>query len=167
VLSKHTFSNSYTDGLKKVQTKWINITIQHMTACRSVDTYQRFEGTCCSHFKTNPTFMPLPTFLRWRRKKFLRNVSTWHYTASYQKIVQVQRPTRLDGAREDKTGIVTYKGSVGGAFVTPLLTRKINKYCIFRVWVCGLSYTATNAHAPYYTVTCGLSRSAVFFHGIS
>jgi len=84
-----------------------------MTAYSSVDMHQRFEGTCCSRFKTHPTFMPLPTFLRWRRMKFLRNVSTWHYTASYQKTVQAQRPTRLDGAREDKTCKVTYKGNVG------------------------------------------------------
>jgi hypothetical protein len=33
--------------------------------------------------------------------------------------------------------------------------------------VCSLSYPARNAHAPYYIVMCGLSRSTIVFHIIS
>ena len=34
----------------------------------------------------------------------------------------------------------------------------------FLVCVCSFSYSACRAHAPYYTVTCGLPDSAIFFH---
>jgi hypothetical protein len=33
--------------------------------------------------------------------------------------------------------------------------------------VCNLCYPACNAHAPYYTVICGLAASIIFFHIIS
>jgi len=36
-----------------------------------------------------------------------------------------------------------------GAFVQQLLQWKSNKYYIFWVWVCSLSYPARNTHAPY------------------
>jgi hypothetical protein len=35
------------------------------------------------------------------------------YTASYQKTVKAQRPTHLDGVREDKTGEVRIKVALG------------------------------------------------------
>jgi hypothetical protein len=35
------------------------------------------------------------------------------------------------------------------------------------VCVCSLSYTAFKAHAPYYTVICGLFGSTIFFHIMS
>jgi hypothetical protein len=38
--------------------------------------------------------------------------------------------------------------------------------CVW-VWVCSLSYPSLNAHAPYYTVICGLSVSAILFHIIT
>jgi hypothetical protein len=31
-------------------------------------------------------------------------------------------------------------------------------------YVCSFIYPARNAHAPYYTVICGLSGCTVFFH---
>ena len=39
-------------------------------------------------------------------------------------------------------------------------------YCVC-VCVCSLSNPPCKAHAPYYIVSCGLSRSAIFFHIIS
>ena len=33
-----------------------------------------------------------------------------------------------------------------------------NKYYIFCVCICSLSYSARKAHAPYYIVNCGLSE---------
>jgi hypothetical protein len=50
-----------------------------------------------------------------------------------------------------------------GAFAWPLLQWKSNKYYIFWVCVCSLSYAACKAHAPYYIVICGLSGCTVFF----
>jgi hypothetical protein len=44
------------------------------------------------------------------------------------------------------------------------LLRKSNKYYIFWVCVCNLSYPACKAHAPYYIVICGLSGSTIFVH---
>jgi hypothetical protein len=38
-----------------------------------------------------------------------------------------------------------------------------NKYCIFWVCVCSLSYPACKAHAPYYIVICGLSGCTKIF----
>jgi hypothetical protein len=38
---------------------------------------------------------------------------------------------------------------------------KSNTHYIFRVCVCSFSYTALKAHAPYYTVICGLSGSTI------
>jgi hypothetical protein len=51
--------------------------------------------------------------------------------------------------------------------VQPLLQWKSNKYYIFWVCVCSLSYPACNAHAPYYIVICDLPRSTTFSHIIS
>jgi len=45
--------------------------------------------------------------------------------------------------------------------VTFLLSKNNTKYK-FWVSVCSLSHPACSAHAPYYTVTCGLSGCAVF-----
>ena len=42
-----------------------------------------------------------------------------------------------------------------------------NKYYIFCVCVCSLSYPACNAHVPYFMVICGLSVSTTFLHIIS
>jgi hypothetical protein len=36
-----------------------------------------------------------------------------------------------------------------GASADPLLPLKSNTYCIYRVYVCGRSYPACKAHAPY------------------
>jgi hypothetical protein len=44
---------------------------------------------------------------------------------------------------------------------------KSNKYYIIYVCVCSLSYPACKAHAPCYSVICGLTGSAIFFHIIS
>jgi len=49
-------------------------------------------------------------------------------------------------------------------FAYPLLPCKGNKYYIFWVCVCSLSYPAYKAHAPYYTVICCLSSCTTFFH---
>jgi len=43
----------------------------------------------------------------------------------------------------------------------------INKYYIFKVCVCSLSYLACKAHVPYYIVICGLSGPTIFFFIIS
>ena len=47
--------------------------------------------------------------------------------------------------------LLEYRGNMkkAGTFVRPLLQWKRNKYCLFRVCVCSLSYTAYNAHALY------------------
>jgi hypothetical protein len=45
-----------------------------------------------------------------------------------------------------------------------MLLWKSDKYYIFWVYVCGLSYPACKAHAPYYIVICGQSDSTMFFH---
>ena len=50
-------------------------------------------------------------------------------------------------------------------FVQPLLPWKNNKYYIFWVCVCSLSYLACKAHGLYYIAICGLSGSIMFFHG--
>ena len=34
----------------------------------------------------------------------------------------------------------------------------------YSVYVCSLCYTSRKAHAPYYTVICGLSNCFIFFH---
>ena len=44
---------------------------------------------------------------------------------------------------------------------------KNNKYSIFWVCVCSLSYSACRAHTPYYIVDCGLTVWPYFFHFIS
>jgi len=49
----------------------------------------------------------------------------------------------------------------------PLLQWKSDKYYVFRVRVCSLSYTARKAHAPYNIFISGLSDSTIFFHIIS
>ena len=51
-----------------------------------------------------------------------------------------------------------------GAFVQPSLPWNSNKYYLFWVYLCSLSYPARNAHAPYYTVICVLSGCIIFFH---
>ena len=38
---------------------------------------------------------------------------------------------------------------------------------IFWVCVCGPSYPACQAHAPYYIVICGLSGFIIIFHIVS
>jgi hypothetical protein len=48
-----------------------------------------------------------------------------------------------------------------------VLPWKSNKYYAFWVCVCSLSYPASTAHAPYYTLICGLSGSTIFFRIIS
>jgi hypothetical protein len=50
--------------------------------------------------------------------------------------------------------------------VTTVTVEKQKNY-IFWVYVCSLSYSACKAHAPHYTVICGLSGFTVFFHIIS
>jgi hypothetical protein len=45
-----------------------------------------------------------------------------------------------------------------------LLQRRSNRYYIFWVCVCSLSYPAHNAHAPHYIVVCGLFGSSIFLH---
>ena len=50
--------------------------------------------------------------------------------------------------------------------VRALLKWKSNKYYIFWVWVCSLSYPTCSAHAPYYIVIRGLSGSTVSFYVI-
>jgi len=56
-------------------------------------------------------------------------------------------------------------------FILDLITRiilcKSNKYYIFWVCVCSLSYPACKAHVLYYTAICGLSVSTTLFHIIS
>ena len=42
-----------------------------------------------------------------------------------------------------------------------------NKYYIFSVCVCSLSYLACKAHVPYYIVICGLPGPTKFFFVIS
>jgi hypothetical protein len=49
-----------------------------------------------------------------------------------------------------------------GIRVTAIAVEKSNKYYIFSVCVCSLSYPSCKAHTPYYTVRCGLSGSTVF-----
>jgi len=49
----------------------------------------------------------------------------------------------------------------------PLLPYKSNKYYIFRVWFCSVSYPSRNVRAPHYIVLCGLCDCAIFFHVIS
>ena len=56
---------------------------------------------------------------------------------------------------------------IWGAFVSPLLQWKTNKYYIFWVYVCSLIYSACKAHAAYYIATRGFSGSTIFFHIIS
>ena len=41
---------------------------------------------------------------------------------------------------------------------------KFNRYYIFWVCVCAISYPASNAHAPYYIVICGLPGCITFYH---
>jgi len=40
---------------------------------------------------------------------------------------------------------------------------------VLHIWmyICSLRYTARKAHAPYYSVICGLCGSTIFFHIIS
>ena len=45
-----------------------------------------------------------------------------------------------------------------------VVAEKSNKYYIFRVCVCSLSYAARKAHAPYFIAVCGLSDCIIFFH---
>jgi len=47
-------------------------------------------------------------------------------------------------------------------FMKLLLVWKSNRYYIFWVWVCSLSYPACNAHVLYYIVICGLPGSTNF-----
>jgi len=54
----------------------------------------------------------------------------------------------------------TYKRSIEAC------SRKSKKYYMFWVRICGLSYTVSNAHVPYYVI-CGQSGSITFFHVIS
>ena len=54
-----------------------------------------------------------------------------------------------------------------GTFVNPLLQWKRNTYYMLWVFVCSLRYTECRAHAPYYIVICGLSRSTIFLYIIS
>jgi len=44
---------------------------------------------------------------------------------------------------------------------------KSNKYHIFWVCVCSLTYPPCEAGAPHYTAICGLSGCTVFFQVIS
>ena len=60
----------------------------------------------------------------------------------------------------------TYNVTVTRILVTTVEVEK-QKYYIFRVCVCSLSYPARNAHEPYYTAICGLPRFTMFLHIIS
>jgi len=51
--------------------------------------------------------------------------------------------------------------------VTIRIPCKSKKYYICWLCVYSLSYQARNAHAPYYTVICGLCGCAIFFRIIS
>jgi hypothetical protein len=43
---------------------------------------------------------------------------------------------------------------------------EVNKYYIFWVYVCSLSYPASHIHVPYHIATFGLSGCTIFFHVI-
>jgi hypothetical protein len=60
----------------------------------------------------------------------------------------------------------TYNVTLRRVRVTTV-TVESSKYYILWVRFCGLSYPARNAHAPYYTVTYGLSGSTAFLYIIS
>jgi hypothetical protein len=47
--------------------------------------------------------------------------------------------------------------------VTIVIVEKSNKYYMFCMCVCSLSYPAYKAHAPSYIVICHLSGPTVFF----
>jgi hypothetical protein len=59
-----------------------------------------------------------------------------------------QLPWDYDRIKSNKTGDVRTMQHFG-AFVQPLLQYKTNKYYIFWVCICGLSYPACNAHESY------------------
>jgi len=42
--------------------------------------------------------------------------------------------------------------------------RRVKALSIIWVCVCSISYPAFKAHAPYYSIICGMSGSAIFFH---
>jgi len=46
----------------------------------------------------------------------------------------------------------------------PFLQWKSHKYYTLWVCICGLSYPACNAHAPFHIVICDLPGSTIFFH---
>jgi len=48
--------------------------------------------------------------------------------------------------------------------VTTVTVGKKNKYYIFRVCVCGISYPVRNAHALYYIASGGFSACHIFLH---
>jgi hypothetical protein len=85
-----------------------------MIGYSSVDTYQRFEGTCCfhlqdtSHFYAAAHFSTLKTEEIPPKRQYLTD-----NMASYQKTVTAQRSTPLDGARENKAGKVHIKVTLG------------------------------------------------------
>ena len=61
----------------------------------------------------------------------------------------------------------TYNVTLRRAYAIIDAVEKSNKYYLFWVCICSLKYPAWDAHAPYYIVICGLTRSAIFFHIIS
>jgi len=57
----------------------------------------------------------------------------------------------------------TYNVTLRRVRVTTAAVEK-HKYYIFRACACCLIYPACNAHAPYYTVICGLPGCTILFH---
>jgi hypothetical protein len=56
-----------------------------------------------------------------------------------------------------------FHGLLEHAFVQSLVKLKSNKFCIFWVCVCSLSYPARKAHAPCFIALCGLLAVPYFF----
>jgi len=62
----------------------------------------------------------------------------------------------------DISCVILYNVRLRRVRVTIVAVRS-NKYYIFSVCVCSLSYPARKAHAPYYIAIGGLSSCTIFF----
>ena len=97
---------------------------------------------------------------------YRHNFLHWIIFISYWQNLQIWMLVKVCWCITNKTSNVYINVTLRCICIT-IVALETNKYYIFWVCVYSLSHPAFKAHAPYYSVICGLSGSTILFHIIS